>query len=156
VGECGEIIIDGIRINDRFAQPAPGSAVFQHRVVFAFAASSTSSALRRQRCSADGARTIKLLDRLGLKHHSRKYPDKLCGGRQQRVATARVRHGSDCHVVRGSDLGAWISEAYIPQVLDVGRFRPRRNVVTHETGFASMVAYRVMFMDKTILRTRQV
>ncbi len=98
------------------------------------------------------AKGSKLLERVGLKDHARKYPAELSGGQQQRVAIARaLAMDPDRHAVRRADFGR-LDPEMISEVLDVmvdlAREGMTMMVVTHEMGFASKVAHRVIFMDK--------
>src|SRR6266704_1608957 len=66
------------------------------------------------------AKGMRLLERVGLSAHARKYPGELSGGQQQRVAIARALAMDPIAML----------------------------VVTHEMGFARKVAHRVVFMDR--------
>ncbi len=83
------------------------------------------------------AKGMRLLERVGLSAHARKYPGELSGGQQQRVAIARAL---------AMDPIAMLF------VLDVMVARAKEGmammVVTHEMGFARRVAQRVVFMDR--------
>ena len=109
----GDIVVDGIKVNDpRTDLPklrARVGMVFQHFELFPHLRIIENLCLAQEKVLGRShdqatAKGSKLLDRVGLKDHARKYPAELSGGQQQ--------------------------------------------VVTHEMGFASKVAHRVIFMDK--------
>jgi glutamate/aspartate transport system ATP-binding protein len=97
------------------------------------------------------AKAAKLLDRVGLKDHARKYPAELSGGQQQRVAIARALAMDPIAMLFDEPTSA-LDPEMISEVLDVmvdlAREGMTMMVVTHEMGFASKVAHRVIFMDK--------
>src|SRR5258705_248940 len=96
-------------------------------------------------------KAAKLLDRVGLKEHARKYPAELSGGQQQRVAIARALAMDPIAMLFDEPTSA-LDPEMISEVLDVmvdlAREGMTMMVVTHEMGFASKVAHRVIFMDK--------
>ena len=96
-------------------------------------------------------RAAKLLDRVGLKDHARKYPAELSGGQQQRVAIARALAMDPIAMLFDEPTSA-LDPEMISEVLDVmvdlAREGMTMMVVTHEMGFASKVAHRVIFMDQ--------
>jgi glutamate/aspartate transport system ATP-binding protein len=97
------------------------------------------------------AKGAKLLDRVGLKAHARKYPAELSGGQQQRVAIARALAMDPIAMLFDEPTSA-LDPEMISEVLDVmvdlAREGMTMMVVTHEMGFASKVAHRVIFMDQ--------
>jgi glutamate/aspartate transport system ATP-binding protein len=97
------------------------------------------------------AKGSKLLDRVGLKDHARKYPAELSGGQQQRVAIARALAMDPIAMLFDEPTSA-LDPEMISEVLDVmvdlAREGMTMMVVTHEMGFASKVAHRVIFMDQ--------
>jgi glutamate/aspartate transport system ATP-binding protein len=97
------------------------------------------------------AKATKLLDRVGLKDHARKYPAELSGGQQQRVAIARALAMDPIAMLFDEPTSA-LDPEMISEVLDVmvdlAREGMTMMVVTHEMGFASKVAHRVIFMDQ--------
>ncbi|TMK50927.1 MAG: amino acid ABC transporter ATP-binding protein [Alphaproteobacteria bacterium] len=96
------------------------------------------------------AKASRLLDRVGLKEHARKYPAELSGGQQQRVAIARALAMDPIAMLFDEPTSA-LDPEMISEVLDVmvdlAREGMTMMVVTHEMGFASKVAHRVIFMD---------
>src|SRR5689334_4554646 len=95
----GEIVVDGIRVNDRKTDlpklRARVGMVFQHFELFPHLrimdnlCLAQQKALGRSRGEAS-AKGMKLLDRVGLREQAEKYPGQLSGGQQQRVAIARA------------------------------------------------------------------
>src|SRR5215212_7932699 len=92
----------------------------------------------------------KLLDRVGLKDHARRYPANLSGGQQQRVAIARALAMDPIAMLFDEPTSA-LDPEMISEVLDVmvalARDGMTMIVITHEMGFAKKVAHRVVFMD---------
>ena len=97
------------------------------------------------------AKAAKRLDRVGLKEHARKHPAELSGGQQQRVAIARALAMDPIAMLFDEPTSA-LDPEMISEVLDVmvdlAREGMTMMVVTHEMGFASKVAHRVIFMDQ--------
>jgi glutamate/aspartate transport system ATP-binding protein len=96
------------------------------------------------------AKGSRLLDRVGLKDHALKYPAEMSGGQQQRVAIARALAMDPIAMLFDEPTSA-LDPEMISEVLDVmvdlAREGMTMMVVTHEMGFASKVAHRVIFMD---------
>ena len=80
-----------------------------------------------------------------------KYPAELSGGQQQRVAIARALAMDPIAMLFDEPTSA-LDPEMISEVLDVmvdlAREGMTMMVVTHEMGFASKVAHRVIFMDR--------
>jgi ABC-type polar amino acid transport system ATPase subunit len=96
-----------------------------------------------------------LLARVGLAAKANAYPAQLSGGQQQRVAIARAL-AMDPKAMLFDEPTSALDPEYIREVLDVMADLAREGmtmiVVTHEMGFASNVAKRIIFMDSgTIL-----
>ena len=95
-------------------------------------------------------RGMALLDRVGLKAHAHKYPIQLSGGQQQRVAIARSLAMDPVAMLFDEPTSA-LDPEMINEVLDVMVALAQEGMtmmcVTHEMGFARMVAHRVIFMD---------
>ncbi len=105
--------------------------------------------LKRSREEAT-AKSMKLLTRVGLEAHARKYPGELSGGQQQRVAIARGLVMDPIAMLFDEPTSA-LDPEMINEVLDVmiglAHEGMTMMVVTHEMGFARKVAHRVVFMD---------
>ncbi len=107
------------------------------------------------RKSAEGRRRAEeLLDRVGMSEKLTEYPERLSGGQQQRVAIARAL-AMDPHVMLFDEVTSALDPELVKEVLDVMTELAREGmtmiVVTHEMGFASGVADRVVFMDDGIV-----
>jgi glutamate/aspartate transport system ATP-binding protein len=96
------------------------------------------------------AKSMSLLTRVGLETHARKHPGQLSGGQQQRVAIARALAMDPIAMLFDEPTSA-LDPEMINEVLDVMTELAKEGmtmmVVTHEMGFASRVAHRVIFMD---------
>jgi glutamate/aspartate transport system ATP-binding protein len=92
-----------------------------------------------------------LLERVGMEEHADKYPANLSGGQQQRVAIARALAMDPIAMLFDEPTSA-LDPEMISEVLDVMVELAEEGmtmiVVTHEMGFASKVANRVVFMDE--------
>ena len=97
------------------------------------------------------ARSMELLERVGMKAHSHKYPSQLSGGQQQRVAIARALAMDPIAMLFDEPTSA-LDPEMVNEVLDVMVQLAREGMtlmcVTHEMGFARKVANRVIFMDR--------
>ena len=158
--QSGEIVIDGIRINDPKTDlpklRARVGMVFQHFELFPHLKIMDNLCLAQEkvlgRAHADAVeKATRLLDRIGLKEHAGKYPAELSGGQQQRVAIARALAMDPIAMLFDEPTSA-LDPEMISEVLDVmvdlAREGMTMMVVTHEMGFASKVAHRVIFMDE--------
>jgi glutamate/aspartate transport system ATP-binding protein len=97
------------------------------------------------------ARSLKLLERVGLQEQAHKHPGQLSGGQQQRVAIARALALDPICMLFDEPTSA-LDPEMINEVLDVMVQLAKEGmtmlVVTHEMGFAKKVAHRVIFMDR--------
>ena len=95
-------------------------------------------------CSSD------LLERVGLAHKAKAYPQELSGGQQQRVAIARSLAMQPKLMLFDEPTSA-LDPELVGEVLQVMRDLAKTGmtmaVVTHELGFAREVGNRVVFMD---------
>ncbi len=156
----GEISIEGVRVNDpRTNLPKLRSRVgmvFQHFELFPHLRIMENLCLAQQKVLGRShdeavAKAESLLDRVGLQAHAGKFPAELSGGQQQRVAIARALAMDPVAMLFDEPTSA-LDPEMISEVLDVmvdlARDGMTMMVVTHEMGFASKVARRVIFMDK--------
>jgi glutamate/aspartate transport system ATP-binding protein len=156
----GEIIIDGIKVNDPKTNlpelRARVGMVFQHFELFPHLRILDNLCLAQEKVlgrshEAAMAKGEKLLDRVGLKEQAKKYPAELSGGQQQRVAIARALAMDPIAMLFDEPTSA-LDPEMISEVLDVmvdlAREGMTMMVVTHEMGFARKVARRVIFMDQ--------
>ena len=158
--QSGDIILDGIKVNDpRTDLPKLRSRVgmvFQHFELFPHLTVTENLTLAQIKVlnrSQDDARVrgLKMLDRVGLMVHKDKFPGQLSGGQQQRVAIARALAMDPIAMLFDEPTSA-LDPEMISEVLDVmvdlAHEGMTMMVVTHEMGFASKVAHRVIFMDQ--------
>ena len=105
----------------------------------------------RKMPKAEAQRTaMEYLERVKIPEQAMKYPGQLSGGQQQRVAIAR----SLCmkpNIMLFDEPTSALDPEMIKEVLDVmvdlAKSGMTMLVVTHEMGFASQVANRIIFMD---------
>src|SRR5215218_5235099 len=156
----GEVTVGGVKVGDRKTNlpqlRAKVGMVFQHFELFPHLRVvenlrlGQEKVLGRSRAEAD-AKAMSLLERVGLTAHARKYPGELSGGQQQRVAIARALAMDPICMLFDEPTSA-LDPEMISEVLDVmvdlAHEGMTMMVVTHEMGFASKVANRVIFMDK--------
>jgi polar amino acid transport system ATP-binding protein len=100
------------------------------------------------------AKSMALLERVGLSDKVEEYPERLSGGQQQRVAIARAL-AMDPHVMLFDEVTSALDPELVKEVLDVMRELASEGmtmvVVTHEMGFAGEVADRIAFMDEGLI-----
>jgi len=158
--QSGEIIVDGIRVNDPKTDlpklRARVGMVFQHFELFPHLKIIENLCLAQEKVLGRShdeavANGSKLLDRVGLKDQARKYPAELSGGQQQRVAIARAL-AMDPKVMLFDEPTSALDPEMINEVLDVMTDLAKDGmtmvVVTHEMGFARRAANRVVFMSE--------
>jgi glutamate/aspartate transport system ATP-binding protein len=156
----GQIVLDGIKVNDPKTDlpklRARVGMVFQHFELFPHLKIIDNLCLAQEKVlgrphDAAVAKGMSLLERVGLTDHARKYPAELSGGQQQRVAIARALAMDPIAILFDEPTSA-LDPEMISEVLDVmvdlARDGMTMMVVTHEMGFASKVAHRVIFMDQ--------
>ena len=123
--------------------------LFPHMTVLDNVSVAQRKVLRRSRDEAD-ARSKALLARVGLAEKETAFPGQLSGGQQQRVAIARSL-AMDPEVMLFDEATSALDPELVGDVLAVMRGLAEAGmtmvVVTHEMGFASNVADRVVFMD---------
>jgi glutamate/aspartate transport system ATP-binding protein len=155
----GEILVAGTSVGARSTNlpklRSQVGMVFQHFELFPHMSVTDNinlaqvKVLHRSRDEAR-ARSLALLTRVGLKEHADKYPGQLSGGQQQRVAIARALAMDPLAMLFDEPTSA-LDPEMINEVLDVMTALAKEGmtmmVVTHEMGFASRVAHRVIFMD---------
>ena len=95
-------------------------------------------------------KAMELLERVGIPEQAYKYPSGLSGGQQQRVAIARAL-AMDPKIMLFDEPTSALDPEMIKEVLDVmielAESGMTMLVVTHEMGFATAVAHRLIFMD---------
>ncbi len=156
----GEIIADGIRLSDDVKKirqlRSEVSMVFQHFNLFPHLSIVDNLTLapiwvhhEPKQHAID--KSLKLLDRVGIRDQADKYPNQLSGGQQQRVAIARALSTSPKIMLFDEPTSA-LDPEMISEVLDVMMELAKEGMtmlcVTHEMGFARKVADRIIFMDE--------
>jgi glutamate/aspartate transport system ATP-binding protein len=156
----GTITVDGISVGDPKTNlpklRARIGMVFQHFELFPHLTVRRNLELAQIKVLGRGQEEshkngMRLLERVGLAAHADKFPGQLSGGQQQRVAIARALAMDPIAMLFDEPTSA-LDPEMISEVLDVmvdlARDGMTMMVVTHEMGFASKVAHRVIFMDK--------
>ena len=92
-----------------------------------------------------------LLELVGIPEQADKFPGQLSGGQQQRVAIARAL-AMEPRIMLFDEVTSALDPEMVKEVLDIMKALARSGmtmmVVTHEMGFATRVAHRVIFMDE--------
>jgi glutamate/aspartate transport system ATP-binding protein len=156
----GSITVAGISVNDPKTDlpklRARIGMVFQHFELFPHLTVMRNLELAQikvlgRKSDEAAANGMRLLERVGLSAHARKYPGELSGGQQQRVAIARALAMDPIAMLFDEPTSA-LDPEMINEVLDVmvalAKDGMTMMVVTHEMGFARRVAHRVVFMDR--------
>ena len=155
----GRITIDGVPIDDSAAARAVlrnnVGMVFQQFNLFphlSILENLTLGPVRARGMAPSAARELAeyYLERVRIPEQMQKYPDQLSGGQQQRVAIARALC-MEPKIMLFDEPTSALDPEMIAEVLDVIEELAATGmtmiVVTHEMGFASHVADRMVFMD---------
>jgi glutamate/aspartate transport system ATP-binding protein len=156
----GEITVDGVsvggprtdlpKLRARIGMVFQNFELFPHMTITDNLTLAQIKVLGRSREEAM-ARGLKMLERVGLTAHARKFPGQLSGGQQQRVAIARALAMDPIAMLFDEPTSA-LDPEMINEVLDVMVELVGEGMtmmcVTHEMGFARKVAHRVIFMDQ--------
>ena len=158
--DSGRIVIDGIELDDDLkhidAVRREVGMVFQSFNLFPHLTVMDNLTLAPRRLRnvtrAQAEETaLKLLAKVGMEAHAKKYPHQLSGGQQQRVAIARAL-AMQPKVMLFDEPTSALDPEMIKEVLDVMKDLARSGmtmiVVTHEMGFAREVGDRVIFFEK--------
>lgn len=159
----GEVVIDGKSLTDKNTNindvRTEIGMVFQQFNLFPHMSvlENISLAPRKVRGLSEQAvreRGLKLLDKVGLGEKAEAYPAQLSGGQQQRVAIARALAMEPKMMLFDEPTSA-LDPELVGEVLAVMKQLAEEGmtmvVVTHEMGFASEVADRVLFMDDGLI-----
>lgn len=94
---------------------------------------------------------LELLEKVGLVEKADVYPAKLSGGQKQRVAIARAL-AMEPEMILFDEPTSALDPEMVKDVLEVMKDLARTGmtmaIVTHEMGFARVVASRIMFLDQ--------
>ena len=158
--EEGRILVEGTSVGDRETDlpklRARIGMVFQSFELYPHMTASQNISLAQVKVlkrskSAAAERARQLLERVGMAEHADKYPGNHSGGQQHRVAIARALAMDPIAMLFDEPTSA-LDPEMINEVLDVmvglAQDGMTMIVVTHEMGFASNVADRVVFMDE--------
>lgn len=156
----GKIVVDGVHLTNDLKQidavRSEVGMVFQSFNLFPHLTVLENCTLapiwvRKQPKEEAEAAAMQYLERVKIPEQARKFPGQLSGGQQQRVAIAR----SLCmrpKIMLFDEPTSALDPEMIKEVLDVmvdlAESGMTMLVVTHEMGFASQVADRVIFMDE--------
>jgi|28_taG_2_1085356.scaffolds.fasta_scaffold00150_10 glutamate/aspartate transport system ATP-binding protein len=156
----GEIFVNGIAVGDSKTDlPKLRSRVgmvFQHFELFPHLSIIDNLTVAQIKVlgrsdSVAQQKAMAYLDRVGLSAQAKKYPAELSGGQQQRVAIARALAMDPVCMLFDEPTSA-LDPEMIQEVLDVMVELAKEGMtmmcVTHEMGFASQVANRIIFMDE--------
>ena len=154
----GEVVIDGTPLtkkNHLEMARTYSSMVFQQFNLYpnmTVLGNLTLAPIKLQKKSKEEATQAAMaaLTRVGLAHKAGEYPQNLSGGQQQRVAIARALCTKQPIILFDEPTSA-LDPEMVQEVLDVMIELAQENItmicVTHEMGFARLVADRVIFMD---------
>ncbi|CAI8011367.1 Glutamate transport ATP-binding protein GluA [Geodia barretti] len=108
---------------------------------------------KRKRADADEM-AMELLERVGIPEQADKFPGELSGGQQQRVAIARAL-AMQPKIMLFDEPTSALDPEMIREVLDVMRELAESGmtmiIVTHEIGFATEVADRILMFDEGVI-----
>jgi len=158
--DSGRITVDGVSVSDartnlprlraRIGMVFQTFELYPHMTATENITLAQIKALKRPRAAAV-SRAHALLERVGMREFSERYPANLSGGQQQRVAIARALAMDPIAMLFDEPTSA-LDPEMITEVLDVMTALAQDGmtmvVVTHEMGFARRVADRVVFMDQ--------
>ncbi len=156
----GEIFVNSIKVNDpktnlndlraKIGMVFQNFELYPHMSVLKNISLAQVKVLKRSLDEAD-AKSMSLLERVGLKDQASKFPAQLSGGQQQRVAIARALAMDPIAMLFDEPTSA-LDPEMINEVLDVmvelAQDGMTMAVVTHEMGFAKKVADKILFMDE--------
>ncbi|QKC98321.1 amino acid ABC transporter ATP-binding protein [Mesorhizobium sp. NZP2298] len=122
--------------------------LFPHMTVLENVTLGPRKVLNRGRMDAEVA-AISLLERIGLAHKAKEYPDRLSGGQQQRVAIVRALAMGPM-VMLLDEITSALDPELVSEVLNIVRDLAADGMTmllaTHEMGFAREVANKVCFL----------
>ncbi len=157
--QTGQIVVEGIELTNDLKRideiRREVGMVFQHFNLFPHLTILQNCTLaliwvRRMPKREAEAVAMRYLERVKIPEQADKYPGQLSGGQQQRVAIARALCMSPRIMLFDEPTSA-LDPEMIKEVLDVMVDLAHEGmtmlVVTHEMGFARLVADRVIFMD---------
>jgi len=158
--EQGTIVIDGIEVIDKPANLATlrrevgmvfqSFNLFPHMTVLENICLAPRKVKGLSKAQAQ-QNAEKLLKRVGMGDHAHKHPSMLSGGQQQRVAIARAL-AMEPRILLFDEPTSALDPEMVSEVLDVMKTLAASGmtmlIVTHEMGFASEVADRIIFFSQ--------
>ena len=159
----GTVTVAGISVNDpktdlpklraRIGMVFQHFELFPHLTVMRNLELAQIKVLGRSQDEA-AAKGMRLLERVGLSAHARKYPGELSGGQQQRVAIARSL-AMQPDLMLFDEVTAALDPETVKEVLITIRELAEEGMtcilVTHEMGFAREVANHIYFTDRGVI-----
>ncbi len=157
--QSGSIEVDGIEVNDdsaninnirrKVAMVFQHFNLFPHMTVLQNLTVAPVWVLKRQREEIEKL-AFKYLERVKIEDQAYKYPAQLSGGQQQRVAIARSLC-MDPKIMLFDEPTSALDPEMVKEVLDtminLAQSGMTMICVTHEMGFAKIVADRIVFLD---------
>ena len=159
----GDIIVDGVPLTQDVrnidAIRRDVGMVFQQFNLFPHLSvlqNITLAPIKVRKWKRDEANQVamELLERVGIPEQAAKYPGELSGGQQQRVAIARAL-AMQPNIMLFDEPTSALDPEMIREVLDVMRELADSGmtmiIVTHEIGFATEVADRILMFDEGVI-----
>ncbi len=161
--QSGEIIVDGVPLTQDVrnidAIRRDVGMVFQQFNLFPHLSVLQNITLapikvRKWKRSDAEETAMELLERVGIPEQADKFPGELSGGQQQRVAIARAL-AMQPKIMLFDEPTSALDPEMIREVLDVMRELAESGmtmiIVTHEIGFATEVADRILMFDEGVI-----
>ena len=154
----GDVLFDGVRINDVPPYQRQINTVFQKYALFPHlnVYENIAFGLRMQKLpeAEIKERVMEMLETVSLKGFEHRRPEALSGGQQQRVAIARalaMKPDILCFDEPTSALDPELTGEVLKVIRQLARQRTTMVIVTHEMAFARDVADQVIFMDGGVI-----
>ena len=154
----GDVLFDGVRINDVPPYQRQINTVFQKYALFPHlnVYENIAFGLRMQKLpeAEIKERVMEMLETVSLKGFEHRRPEALSGGQQQRVAIARAL-AMDPEVLLFDEPTSALDPEMVGEVLNVMQALAQEGmtmlVVTHEMAFARDVSSQVVFMHQGVI-----
>ena len=150
----GDVLFDGVRINDVPPYQRQINTVFQKYALFPHlnVYENIAFGLRMQKLpeAEIKERVMEMLETVSLKGFEQRRPEPLSGGQQQRVAIARalaLHPDILCFDEPTSALDPELTGEVLRVLRELADRKTTMIIVTHEMHFARDVADRILFMD---------
>jgi polar amino acid transport system ATP-binding protein len=151
--EAGSKDFDWILARQKVGMVFQSYDLFPHMTVLENILLGPVRAQKRTREEAGGQAT-RLLERVGLADRMNDFPRQLSGGQRQRIAIVRALCMNP-DIMLFDEVTASLDPEMVREVLDVilgvARQGMTMMIVTHEMGFARVVADRVIFMEGGVI-----